>query len=236
MINIKRIKENYSGFRVFGDVHGEFDQLIDIVREGQNANLFPIGLGDYTDRGPKSPEVMEYFMRMVRNGQMYGIIGNHDDKLWRYLNGNGVKIGNGLEMTVAQLETYVDGKDTADDWYKFMPDIPLFFSFDTYTFVHGAFHPAMLNVPGVAYKDKKGWGKIVSRAMYGQVDGFLENGFPNRIHDWVDTIPPGHTAFVGHEVIGDEVLTKTGANGGTAVFIDTGAGKGGHLSFVDVTF
>jgi protein phosphatase len=29
-------------------------------------------------------------------------------------------------------------------------------------------------------------------------------------------------------------LTITGAKGGKAVFLDTGAGKGGHLSWIDI--
>jgi len=226
----------FKGFRVFGDVHGEFDDMVEIVTGALNEDLFPIGLGDFTDRGPESDKVMAYVLMMARNGLFASIIGNHDDKLWRALNGNNVKINNGLELTLEQLNNNDDREGIVNEWLTAMPNMPLFATFDKYTFVHGSFHPAMLTADELAYKDKKGWGKVVSRAMYGQVDGFQENGYPNRIHDWVDTIPAGHTVFVGHEVVGDVPITKTGALGGTAHFLDTGSGKGGSISFMDVEF
>jgi len=226
----------FKGFRVFGDVHGEFENLLEVVKGAFDENLFPIGLGDFTDRGPDSDKVMAYVLWLTRNGLGATILGNHDDKLWRALNGNKVKINHGLELTLEQLDANPDREGLANEWQTTMPDMPLFATFDKYTFVHGAFHPSMLTVDELAYKDKKGWGKVISLAMYGQVDGFLEDGYPNRIHDWVDTIPEGHTVFVGHEVVGDVPLTEVGALGGTAHFLDTGSAKGGKMSFMDVEF
>src|SRR5439155_6816251 len=40
----------------------------------------------------------------VARGVGYCVLGNHDDKLLRWLKGNAVKLTFGLEQTVAQLE------------------------------------------------------------------------------------------------------------------------------------
>lgn len=236
MFDFDRIQKDFRGFKVIGDIHGEMDMFAPIVRDAIDRNLFIVSLGDLTDRGPASDEVLDFVMDFVSTDQMMVIVGNHDDKLWRHLNGNGVKIAHGLDLTLQQLNAHPNGDALAKRFHKMMPDFPVWATMGDFTFAHGSFHPAMLDEKVVRYKDKKGKGKAVSRAFYGQVDGFKDDGMPIRVHDWVDTIPTGHTVFVGHEVVGDEVLTKVGVQGGKAVFVDTGAGKGGVLSSVDVLF
>lgn len=63
-------------------------------------------VGDLVDRGPNSPEVLRLVMDMVDQGVAYCVSGNHDDKLFRMLNGRNVQIRHGLELTKAQLERY----------------------------------------------------------------------------------------------------------------------------------
>lgn len=237
MINTQDIKSRFQGFRVFGDVHGEFDDFMEVVNDAMSNNLFLIGLGDYVDRGPNSPAVMEKVVDLMNDGHMTGIIGNHDDKLWRHLNGNKVKINWGLETTLDQLNNNPRGDEIAKKWHAHMPTMPVFFNIEKFSFAHGAFHSRMLNVRGLPYKDKSGWGKVISQAFYGQVDGFREDGLPIRVHNWVDDIPYGHTVCVGHEVVSEiEPVMKRGSKGGVAIFMDTGAGKGGKLSFRDYIF
>ena len=236
MFNLDKIKADFKGFRVIGDIHGEFDMLMEILDDATDKNLHPILLGDLTDRGPASDKVLGFVLTAASVGAVSLVMGNHDDKLWRHINGNGVKIAHGLDLTLAQLDAAPGGDTIKAMFHKMAPDFPVWVTMGDFTFAHGSFHPVMLDEKIVLYKDKKGKGKAVSRAFYGQVDGFKDDGMPIRIHDWVDDIPAGHTVFVGHEVVGDDVLTKVGAKGGKAVFVDTGAGKGGKLSSVDVTF
>ena len=67
--------------------------------------------------------------------------------------------------------------------------------------------------------------------------------YPARTYAWVDAIPSGKTVIVGHdrspfhetpafESNINEVVQQTNALGGTVVFTDTGAGKGGFVSGV----
>ena len=78
---------------------------------------------------------------------------------------------------------------------------------------------------------------VLSRALFGQTTGRTQpDGFPERALGWGDRIPRGLTVYCGHDrrsVDGRPWVTR-GAGGGTAVFLDTGAGKGGHLSWIDL--
>jgi protein phosphatase len=52
----------------------------------------------------------------------------------------------------------------------------------------------------------------------------------------VDRIPAGVTVYCGHDRRSTDgrPYRRVGSSGGTAVFLDTGAGKGGHLSWIDL--
>jgi protein phosphatase len=52
----------------------------------------------------------------------------------------------------------------------------------------------------------------------------------------VDRIPAGVTVYCGHDQRSSDgrPYVRKGAAGGRAVFLDTGAGKGGHLSWIDL--
>ena len=61
------------------------------------------------------------------------------------------------------------------------------------------------------------------------------DGLPVRTHGWVDRLPESLTAIVGHDIRSrDASLVVRGQRGGRAVFLDTGSGKGGRLSWIDL--
>ena len=66
-----------------------------------------------------------------------------------------------------------------------------------------------------------------------QPDGYLES-----LPGWVDSYTVGFAGCVGHERRSTDgrPYRQRGAGGGEAVFMDTGAGKGGHLSWVDLAW
>ena len=76
-----------------------------------------------------------------------------------------------------------------------------------------------------------------SRALYGEPTGRRQaDGFPERSLDWVNRIPAGLTVYCGHDRRSRDgrPWITAGTRGGRAVFLDTGAGKGGHLSWIDL--
>lgn len=70
---------------VVGDVHGEIDALVDLLRHlgysdsGRHRDdRRLVFLGDLTDRGPDSPSVVDLVRDLVGAGQARCVLGNHD--------------------------------------------------------------------------------------------------------------------------------------------------------------
>jgi len=85
---------------IVGDIHGCFDELIELLTQlrFEPANDVLISVGDIVDRGPKVRETVEFLLALPA---FHMVLGNHEDKLLRYLKGNNVKVSGGLETTIA---------------------------------------------------------------------------------------------------------------------------------------
>ncbi len=107
---------------------------------------------------------------------------------------------------------------------------------DDAVFVHGGFHTEMLETPAPEHGLERPHGAL-ARALYGEPTGRIQpDGYPERSLRWVDRIPAGITVYCGHDRRSTDgrPYIRRGAAGGSAVFLDTGAGKGGHLSWIDL--
>jgi protein phosphatase len=168
---------------------------------------------------------------LLDRGRGLFLLGNHDHKLARLLGGRAVKADANLLATAAQLDDDIRARAVAaiiaaPAWLRHGDDF----------FVHGGFHTAMLHHPPPPFG-----GKVegpMARALFGQTTGRRQaDGYPERVLDWVDRIPEGLRVWCGHDnrSVNSQPREVRGAAGGTAVFMDTGAGKGGHLSWIDLT-
>lgn len=103
---------------VIGDIHGCFDECCELFKKlgyKKNNGIFihpenriPIFVGDITDRGPASIQVIQLVYRMVvEDNRAKYVPGNHCNKLYRYFIGNNVKQQHGLETTVAEFQSLV---------------------------------------------------------------------------------------------------------------------------------
>jgi len=118
------LKREHGPFDIIGDVHGCFDELVDLLTklgysiEAQSNGATPqtysvtppegrkaVFLGDLVDRGPKIPEVLRLVMGMVEAGTALCVPGNHDIKLMRKLRGKDVQITHGLAESLEQLNS-----------------------------------------------------------------------------------------------------------------------------------
>lgn len=102
-------------FDLVGDVHGCHDELMTLVGElGYPVDAagvigpHPDGrhlllLGDLVDRGPAVPATLRTAMQLARDGIGTSVLGNHDDKLRRALDGHDVVVTNGLARSLEQL-------------------------------------------------------------------------------------------------------------------------------------
>jgi protein phosphatase len=222
---------------VVGDVHGDAVAFAYAIRGAEAENLFVLQLGDLTDYGPDSPEALRLAFSLLDAGRGLFLLGNHDHKLRRLLFGGRVRVAEGLGRTLAQLERAPDGEALARRAVEEIARAPAWLPLGAWGFVHGAWHASMRHMAPDPEAGARKPDPMLSRALFGQVTGRMqEDGFPERLHGWVDRIPAGLTVYCGHERRSTDgrPYRQRGAAGGEAVFMDTGAGKGGHLSWVDL--
>lgn len=227
----------FRGLRVVGDVHGEAVAFAYAIRGAEAANLFVLQLGDLTDYGPDSPEALRLAFSLLDAGRGRFLLGNHDHKLRRALAGGRVRVAEGLGRTLAQLGEAPDGEALARRAVEEIARAPAWLSLGAWGFVHGGWHPAMRYAAPDPEAGARKPDPMLSRALFGQVTGRMqEDGYPERLHAWVDRIAADLTVHCGHEPRSTDgrPYRQRGAAGGEAVFMDTGAGKGGHLSWVDL--
>ena len=134
-------------------------------------------------------------------GQGLFLLGNHDHKLRRALTGVQARIqAEGLGRTLAQLDAAPDGAALKARAIAEIARAPAWIRLGGRVFVHGGFHPGMLHA---APPPDAGAGKavgLVTRALFGQVTGRMRSdGYPERVHDWVDRIPRRLTVVCGHD-------------------------------------
>ena len=93
-------------------LHGQGWQLLLVGRNSDALNTLSsqcpgsiVFVGDLTDSGSASNDVLRLVMSMVENEIALCVCGNHDSKLWKKLNGRNVQIKHGLAETLEQLAT-----------------------------------------------------------------------------------------------------------------------------------
>ena len=138
-----RYSRPITGCRRFavGDVHGCLKTLRTLVEEvlrlEKDDGLFL--LGDYIDRGPDSPGVLEYLLSLLAAGyDVRPLMGNHEEMLRRAASDPFVRkiwLGNGGDLTLQQFG--VDSSAQIPRRYlDFMAGLPHLLTTDDYVFVH----------------------------------------------------------------------------------------------------
>lgn len=216
----------HTGLRIVGDVHGDAKAFAAAAA----TDRFIIQLGDLVDDGPDTPGALRIMLRLKAEKRGLFILGNHDFKLARALRGDSVR-GAPLARTLAELPPALRAPAQ-----ELITTAPAWARLGALFFVHGAFHPGMLQTPPPPFPPGRAC-PLLARALYGQTTGRVTGaGRPERLLNWVEDIPPGMTVYVGHDQRSSDgrPYRRTACSGGKAVFLDTGAGKGGHLSWVDI--
>src|SRR5205807_6235862 len=188
------LKHEHGPFDIIGDVHGCFDELVDLLtqlgysveRQTNAADSFgysvkpPEGrkavfLGDLVDRGPKIPDVLRLVMSMSQDGTALCVPGNHDIKLVRKLRGRDVQITHGLADSLEQLDK--ESPEFRNQVSEFIDELVSHYVLDD----------SKLVVAHAGMKEEmqgRGSGKVRDFALYGETTGETDEfGLPIR-YNW----------------------------------------------------
>jgi protein phosphatase len=220
--------KQFPGITVIGDVHGDVVHMRSSVQWALSRSNLICFLGDIIDYGKNSIETMQIAYSLIMEGKAVLLMGNHERKILKWANNKKVKLSDGNMMTVNALNKLSDVE--RNKWIcKFKAlcaHSRIIYEVDDFIFTHGAVHPSYwTNTP---HKN------IESYALYGESDSHL--GF-KMMYNWVNYIPKDKTVIVGHDTRSTLApLTMNSGTGGSAIFLDTGSGKGGKLTTADLRF
>jgi protein phosphatase len=222
-------REETGPFDIIGDVHGCADELETLLGElgyavtwnGKEVTVTPpegrrvIFVGDLVDRGPRSPDVLRIAKHMVDAGTGMVVVGNHDDKLKRHLDGRNVKVSHGLAETIEQLAQ--EPPEFASEMRKWLDSL----------ISHYVLDGGKLVVAHAGLKEEmqgRASGAVRSFCMYGETTGEIDEfGLPVR-WDWAADYKGKAKVVYGHT----PVLEANWVNG--TICIDTGCVFGGKLT------
>lgn len=233
-MNLRDCISGFDGILVIADLHGDIESLVKARHYAKNHNLFFLSLGDLVDRGPFPFETVKEMLNIVESESGAMTYGNHDDKHYRHAIGNKVNFSGDAVRTMHAV-----GEERTPEFFEIYKKLyahertALYHYIDNFVFAHASCHPSMWQYPAQLSSEAK------SRALYGEVTGkYGSDGKPERVYNWINEIPEGHYIIVGHDrtAIHDVKLVTplvvTNGHKGTAIFSDTGCGKGGFLSGV----
>lgn len=226
-------KNLHAPFDIIGDIHGCYDEAIELLGklgyavrgEAGDCDVSPpvtngvprtlVFLGDLVDRGPASSAVLRLVMRLVEEGKALCVPGNHDVKLLRYLSGKNVRLTHGLDLTVEQLS-----KETPE----FVERVRMFVDG---LISHYVLDDGKLVVAHAGLKEEmqgRGSGAVREFCLYGETTGETdEYGLPERIN-WALDYRGRAMVVYGHVPVPNaQWLNNT-------MCLDTGCVYGGQLS------
>ncbi|RAK09317.1 serine/threonine protein phosphatase 1 [Halanaerobium saccharolyticum] len=193
---------------VIGDIHGEIDELEKIMEKinYDSAQDKLIFVGDYVDRGADSYQVYKY-IKKLDNGKNIFLRGNHEEMMIdAVLNNNNIDLWyhNGGQKTESGFPDRSELKKAA----QYFDSLPYYHATEDYIFVHAGINPSK----SLEEQTKHDLVWIRQPFLGAKSEDFKENR----------TVVAGHTPVA-------EVRF-----GNNKILVDTGAGKGGILSAVNL--
>ena len=222
-------KAEHGPFDLIGDIHGCFDELVELLAklgyaaQDGGAYAHPVGrkmvfVGDLVDRGPKIPEVVRLVIESVKSGSAFCVPGNHDMKFMRAIWGKNVQATHGLAESLAQFTAY-------EEHYRGFSRVAAEFIDELVS--HYVFDDGKLVVAHAGMKQEmqgRGSGKVREFALYGETTGETDEfGLPVR-YNWAAEYRGKAAVVYGHTPVPEPEWVNNTIN------IDTGCVFGGKLT------
>lgn len=229
--------EPTTGVDVVGDIHGCMPELLEVVaRAGYHVSRdanerdfnisHPKGrmlffVGDLTDRGPNSLDVLRFTKNLIESGVGGSVIGNHDYKLLKVLNGHDLQLRNGLQETIEELSHATT--EEVDGLRAMLKGLP------TQILIRRPRMPEILIVHASAHEHHQMMAQNSSfhRSIFGYPGPVGDDGYPIR-GDWAADYQGERHVIHGHVANLKPVCKNNVIN------LDTGCAFGGALTLQQV--
>lgn len=233
------VSNNYNGLSIVGDIHGHYENMRSVLLWSAMRNNLPVFLGDLLDFGPKSLECIEELYKLVIRNQAVFIIGNHERKIYKWLNklnNRNIKIhlSEANKQTIEQIKKLsFNEKRKWEVKFRTLMNLGFTHLFTKNIFLaHAAYKDEMNNYQN----DRVLPFELEKKALFGE---FIDNpnweDSSNAAYSWISEIPKDLTVFVGHEPRNlFKPYYEKNDQGGEVYFIDTGCSKGGFLATADL--
>jgi protein phosphatase len=243
---VQTLEVSRGALDVVGDIHGCMDELMVLLGQaGYMIGEFdprgsdPIAVyhpegrklvlvGDLTDRGPYSDQVLRLAMGLLRTRAGALVMGNHDWKLMRVLSGKNVKFSDQVEETLQQIaplgEAFV--RDVLELYQKAPHQIRVPLDWDHP--YDGASSLWITHAAAKAHRQGRCERGAFARSLYGYSSDELDaDGYPKR-EDWSASYTGSDPVIHGHVALRDPRLQNR------VLCIDTGCVFGNKMTLYRV--
>jgi protein phosphatase len=210
-----------SRYDIIGDVHGCHGLLVRLLDElGYRDGVHPeerrlVFVGDLVDRGPEILAALRLVRELVESGRALAVLGNHDDKLRRWLIGRRVQVSHGLDCSIAEMSGLTE--EEKQGFATFLAGLPTQLVLDEGRLVvaHAGLYEKFQGVDS---------GPARRMALYGVPTGEkTAEGLPVRL-DWAEAYRGRALVVYGHTPVEKPRWLNNTVN------IDLGAVFGGALA------
>lgn len=136
---IPRDLNDYEHIHIIGDIHGSATALKEyFAKYPISEKEYYIFCGDYFDRGIENYETFKFLSELMQNKNMLFLVGNHEDKLYKYACDDEFKMDYDIKNTIEEFETNHLKKSELRGFIKNLSQLALItFKDKTYLITHG---------------------------------------------------------------------------------------------------
>jgi polynucleotide kinase-phosphatase len=230
------LKEVGSGLDFIGDIHGCFDEFLELLnrlgyQRGEGGTYTHpdgrklVSVGDVLGRGPYSLDCLLFFKLHVDKDIAYMIDSNHGWKIVRWLDGRNVELSHGDEKIPMEFEQFEkeNGKEATE---QLKEELKGFLLKAPSNIVFSQNGVGVIVAAHAGIRDEyigKQSRRISDFCRYGDTDGCDESGKPVR-KDWFVNHQSGELIVWGHDPKPQPMVVNNTIN------IDQGAVFGGKLT------
>ncbi len=203
---------------IYGDIHGCYNEFMSLRKKiNPDKNDIEVCVGDVITKGKNSVKLLKY----IQKHNIKSILGNHEDKLVRYLEHEKSEKKNPILLDDDE-RSIIEKLDDED--IKYLKDMPLFLQFKNIIVLHGGIQNHH-NLNNLTKKEKS---KILRMRYLDSEHNFITYGKEDKNSIFWADIYDGNQGFI---IYGHQWFKEVKKNNHT-LGIDTGCVYGNKLSAV----